>query len=224
MSELKIETQLRQPMDENDTSNIRDRLIRVAARHFAEHGFQGASQRAIQREVGVNNSTVNYYFGSKESLYCAVLEEALSRIQATRISGFHNIPIDLNQHDHIRALMTAYLGAHLRESGSETGYNYLRIVASLHLVVPDIAVTLLQDRIAPVRELYVDALAKLFPNVSRNRIYEMLSLTVGLAALAPFRFGAPRLNEKTINRMIDEVVTISTAAFETHCDVPEDDD
>lgn len=212
-----------QTIDE-DATDIRDRLIRIAARHFAEHGFQGASQRAIQREMGVPNSTVNYYFGSKEGLYCAVLEQALSRIQSTRISGFNEIPAGISQHEHVRALMRAYLGAHLREAGNETGYNYLRIVASLHLVVPDVAVGLLQERVAPVRELYVDALAKLFPNASRNRIYEMLSLTVGLAALAPFRFGAPQLSEKTINRMIDEVVTISTAAFETHCNINEDDD
>ena len=213
-----------QPSEQDGSSNVRDRLIKVAARHFAEHGIQGASQRAIQREVGVNNSTANYYFGSKEALYRAVLEEALSRIQATRIAGFHDVPADLSQHERIRALLTAYLGAHLREAATETGYNYLRIVASLHLVVPDAAVAVLEEQITPVREIYVDALAKLFPNASRNRIYEMLSLTVGLAALAPFRFGAPSLTEKTINRMIDEVVTISTAAFEAHCNIGEEGD
>lgn len=206
------------------SSNVRDRLIEVAARHFAEHGIQGASQRAIQREVGVNNSTANYYFGSKDALYRAVLEEALSRIQASRISGYQDVPSGLDPHARIRALLTAYLGAHLREAATEAGYNYLRIVASLHLSVPDAAVAVLEEQITPVREIYVDALAKLFPNASRNRIYEMLSLTVGLAALAPFRFGAPRLSEKAINRMIEEVVTISSAAFETHCAVEEEDD
>lgn len=224
MVEAKVETETPKATTRSGSSNVRDRLIEVAARHFAEHGIQGASQRAIQREVGVNNSTANYYFGSKESLYRAVLEKALSRIQASRMEGFRSVPADLNPHDRIRMLLRAYLGAHLREAATETGYNYLRIVASLHLSIPDTATAVLEEQVTPVREIYVDELAKLFPNASRNRIYEMLSLTVGLAALAPFRFGAPFLGEKAINRMIEEVVTISTAAFETHCNMIDDDE
>lgn len=222
MTEAKVNIKRPQAVTKDSSSNVRDKLIEVAARHFAEHGIQGASQRAIQREVGVNNSTANYYFGSKEALYRAVLENALSRIQASRMEGFRSVPADLNPHDRIRLLLRAYLGAHLREAATETGYNYLRIVASLHLSVPDTATAVLEEQVTPVREIYVDELAKLFPYASRNRIYEMLSLTVGLAALAPFRFGAPSLSGKAIDRMIDEVVTISVAAFETHCNMKDD--
>ena len=206
-----------QALDVLPASNVRRRLIEVAARHFAEHGIQGASQRAIQREVGVNNSTVNYHFGSKEALYRAVIDEALSRIQASRMSGLEELPADLPVHERVHALLTAYLGAHLREATSELGYNYLRIVAALHLVVPDAAAEVIEERIKPVREIYVDAIAKLFPNASRNRIYEVLQLAVGLMAMAPIRFGQTRITEPAINRMVQDVVAVSTIAFETLC-------
>src|SRR5687768_16326478 len=64
--------------------DTRRRLVEVAARHFAGLGFEGVSQRAIQREVGVNPATAHYYFGSKEALYRAVLERYLGEIQAQR--------------------------------------------------------------------------------------------------------------------------------------------
>ena len=205
------------PAEDAAALTVRERLVEVAARHFADFGLQGASQRAIQREVGVNASTANYYFGSKEAMYQAVLEAALSRIQASRLEALNQLDENLSHHERVNALLTAYLGAHLQQSSTELGYNYLRIVASLHLVVPDAAVVMIQAQVTPVRELYVDALARLFPNASRNKIYEVLSLAVGLAALAPVRFGDSFLAQDVIERMTDEVVTIATLAFETLC-------
>lgn len=205
-------------------SDIRQKLVEVAARHFAEHGFHGASQRAIQREMGVNNSTVNYHFGSKEALYRAVVDEAVSRIQATRLSGLKGISADLSAADRLRALLTAYLGAHLHEATSEAGYNYVRIVASLNLVVPDIAATILDEKIAPVRDLYVDDFAKLFPGASRNRIQRVLRLTVGLMAMAPVQVGRKQLSEAEIARITADVIAIAVIAFQQLCPPDEADD
>src|SRR3546814_3944705 len=70
-----------------DNTSVRDKLIAVAAFHFAEHGLLGASQRAIQREVGVNPGAAHYYFGSKEALYLAVIDDFLQRSQAERLAN-----------------------------------------------------------------------------------------------------------------------------------------
>ena len=61
----------------------KDHILDVAERVFSENGFDGASTRLISGEAGVNMAMLNYYFGSKEGLFLAVIER--------KISGFRDI-------------------------------------------------------------------------------------------------------------------------------------
>jgi AcrR family transcriptional regulator len=48
--------------------------ILVAARNqFGQHGYQGATIRAIAAEAGVNPALVHHFFGSKEQVFVAAL-------------------------------------------------------------------------------------------------------------------------------------------------------
>ena len=60
----------------------RAKIIKAAARIFAEHGYEGASIRSIVARADVNQAAINYHFGSKEGLYRAVLKLALHSLQA----------------------------------------------------------------------------------------------------------------------------------------------
>ncbi len=59
-------------MAEND---CRTTLIAAATPLFAERGFNGVSVREIAGVACVNVSMISYYFGGKEGLYAAVLNE-----------------------------------------------------------------------------------------------------------------------------------------------------
>ncbi|HEY2185034.1 MAG TPA: helix-turn-helix domain-containing protein, partial [Xanthobacteraceae bacterium] len=58
----------------------RTRIVKAAARIFAEHGYEGASIRNIVAKADVNQAAINYHFGSKEGLYRAVLVTALEAL------------------------------------------------------------------------------------------------------------------------------------------------
>jgi TetR/AcrR family transcriptional regulator len=60
----------------------RDRIIETAMRHFAEHGYRGGRVEDIAAAVGVAKGTVFLDFGSKEGLFLAVYERAVSRLPA----------------------------------------------------------------------------------------------------------------------------------------------
>ena len=49
-----------------DAEARRDRIVEVAMRHFAEHGYRGARVEDIAIEVGVAKGTVFLDFTSKE--------------------------------------------------------------------------------------------------------------------------------------------------------------
>jgi AcrR family transcriptional regulator len=60
--------------DQNDSSS-RDLLLAAARKVFAERGLEGATVKDLAEEAGVNVSLVSYYFGGKEGLYRACLEQ-----------------------------------------------------------------------------------------------------------------------------------------------------
>ncbi|MBL8286604.1 MAG: TetR family transcriptional regulator [Rubrivivax sp.] len=57
-------------------------ILEVATREFAENGLAGARVDAIAEAMRTSKRMIYYYFGSKEGLYIAVLEEAYRRIRA----------------------------------------------------------------------------------------------------------------------------------------------
>ena len=70
-------------MNENgqERLELRDRLLQVAARLFAEKGFNGVGVREIAGGAGVNISMISYHFGGKEGLYAEVLTEQFKPLQ-----------------------------------------------------------------------------------------------------------------------------------------------
>lgn len=56
-------------------------IIDVATREFAEKGLAGARIDVIAEAMRTSKRMIYYYFGSKEGLYIAVLEEAYRRIR-----------------------------------------------------------------------------------------------------------------------------------------------
>ena len=60
----------------------RGRILEAALELFADSGFDGASTRTIAERAGVNLPAIQYYFGSKEGLYRAVVEQFSQQMQA----------------------------------------------------------------------------------------------------------------------------------------------
>lgn len=63
--------------DPATAGGTRERLLQVACRVFAEHGYRDTRTQEICRLAGVNAAAVNYHFGGKEGLYRAVWDRAL---------------------------------------------------------------------------------------------------------------------------------------------------
>src|SRR6185503_7213453 len=59
----------------------RARIVKAALDEFASRGFKGASMDAIAARTHTTRALINYYFGSKEKLYLAVLEHVYAEIR-----------------------------------------------------------------------------------------------------------------------------------------------
>jgi AcrR family transcriptional regulator len=52
----------------------KDHILNAAEELFAEHGYEGTSTRMLAQKAGVNVAMISYYFGSKEKLFEAFVE------------------------------------------------------------------------------------------------------------------------------------------------------
>jgi AcrR family transcriptional regulator len=78
----------RTPRDVDDEDGTRAKILNVAIQEFARLGLSGARIDAIAAESGANKGMIYYYFGGKEGLYVAALEESYRRFRRVE-SGFH---------------------------------------------------------------------------------------------------------------------------------------
>ncbi|MDR3202100.1 MAG: TetR family transcriptional regulator [Bifidobacteriaceae bacterium] len=62
-------------------SGSRDKILGAALAQFAERGYAGTSLRSIGRAAEVDPSLVTHYFGTKEKLFAAALEDLFEPLQ-----------------------------------------------------------------------------------------------------------------------------------------------
>lgn len=94
----------------NDPDRTRADILAVATREFAEKGLAGARIDVIAEAMRTSKRMIYYYFGSKEGLYIAVLEDAYQRIRNTE-ADLHLA--DLTPEEALRKLVGSTVDYHL---------------------------------------------------------------------------------------------------------------
>ncbi len=103
-----------------DAERTRAELIEVATAVFAEQGYSGARVDEIAERTRTTKRMIYYYFGGKEQLYLAVLENAYRGIREAeqRLQVDHVDPVDA-----IRAVAEMTFDHHIAHQ------DFIRLVA-----------------------------------------------------------------------------------------------
>jgi AcrR family transcriptional regulator len=64
----------------------RERILKTAARLFAERGYDATSIRTLAAKARVNQAAINYHFKTKDGLYREVLREAIQALTEQQLS------------------------------------------------------------------------------------------------------------------------------------------
>jgi AcrR family transcriptional regulator len=74
----------------------RARIVKAAIEEFAARGFKGASMDAIAARTHTTRALINYYFGGKEKIYLALLEQVYAEIRHAEgcLDLEHLAPVD----------------------------------------------------------------------------------------------------------------------------------
>ncbi|MHA1554488.1 MAG: TetR/AcrR family transcriptional regulator [Alphaproteobacteria bacterium] len=76
----------------NPDPPVRERLLASGTALFAERGFEGASVRKICRDAATSINMIHHYFGSKEGLLEAILEQYDTRVFAVPMRLLETAP------------------------------------------------------------------------------------------------------------------------------------
>ncbi len=84
----------------------RDSILKAAIKVFAKHGFDGGSVEKISKAAKSVDRMIYYYFGNKEGLFVAVLEETYRRFNDAEST------LDLDLGEPVEALTTVIRFVH----------------------------------------------------------------------------------------------------------------
>jgi AcrR family transcriptional regulator len=105
----------------NDPERTQANILAVAEAEFGEKGLAGARIDEIAAATNTSKRMIYYYFGSKEGLYLAVLEEAYRRVRDVEAELHLQ---DLEPEEALRRLVAFTFDHHLHHE------NYIRLVMS----------------------------------------------------------------------------------------------
>jgi AcrR family transcriptional regulator len=135
------------PSRTNDPDRTMAGILEVATQEFAEKGLTGARIDAIAAATLTSKRMIYYYFGSKEGLYVAVLEDAYRRVRSIEATLHLK---DLEPEAALRRLVEFTFDHH---SGNE---DYVRLV-----MTENIARGAYMAQSKNMRELNVPAIASI---------------------------------------------------------------
>ena len=111
----------KEPTRTNDPERTKANILQVAEAEFGEKGLAGARIDEIAELTKTSKRMIYYYFGSKEGLYLAVLEESYRRVRDVEAELHLQ---DLEPEEALRRLVAFTFDHHLHHE------NYIRLVMS----------------------------------------------------------------------------------------------
>jgi AcrR family transcriptional regulator len=184
----------------NDPARTMAGILEVATTEFASKGLSGARIDAISAATRTSKRMIYYYFGSKEGLYIAVLEEAYRRMRRIegelhledlapeealrRLVGF-TFDHHYSNPDFIRLVMSENMerGVYLAQSKSIQELNVPAIQAIRNLYDRGVAAGVFRPGLDPI-DIHASISALTFFNVSNQHTFGLIFKRDGTSARA----------------------------------------
>jgi len=92
--------------------NLKQKILKEAAKLFSDFGFLGVSMEDIAKKLGTSKAAIYYHFKNKKELYLNVLENALQNLKE-KIAK--KVSLSKSQKEIVQKAIEAYLEFSLKE-------------------------------------------------------------------------------------------------------------
>ena len=166
----------------NADHDTRQRVLQIAMREFALHGFDAPSIRDLTVAAGVNQAAINYHFGSKDGLIRTIFEELAAPVIEERLRGLDALegradgrPLELEQ---IVRIMVEPVVRRAKE-----GKEGQRDLAKLLLIASTLGSKPIEHQIETMHDelalRFVAAISKAVPHLSRVEVMWRYKFSLG---------------------------------------------
>jgi len=168
------------------STDTRERLLDVAERLFAEHGFDAVSLRAITTDAGANLAAVNYYFGSKEALIEAVVARLVEPVNRKRIEILDGIRQE--ELRDARSIVIAFIDPVLEAAARGVGGDnrFFKLMSRCMAARDERVSRLVMRQFPEVVARFVEIICECGPGVSSNTAHLRLLFMAGAMAHSLF--------------------------------------
>jgi AcrR family transcriptional regulator len=198
-------------------ARTKETILDAAEACFAEHGYDTVSMRDVADGAGVPLGLINYHFGTKEKLFEAVIARRAEELNALRREAL--AAVGKGAPTTIEAVLGAFLRPYLELTlnGGPGWRSYGKLIAQTgqsHRWC-----TLIASRFGEVAGLFIDALVKADPRLTRElaaRGYvHMVSIMVGIFAANDLLdiISAGRFSSRNLERAYECAIPFMVGAF-----------
>lgn len=195
-------------------SRRQDRIFLAAESLFALHGYNGVSIRDISKSADVNSALVQYYFGTKESLYRSIFNQRYRSVTDERLSKIELVQPDEDKRAWAHALVTVWVAPSLLLTKKRGGARFIRLLAREYYDPESEQRGIIKEYFDPSARVFIGKLRQVFPEASNSDIaysYQSmitLLLTLGVGGRQAMRLAdgdAPKTLEQRVAYIVDFV-------------------
>jgi AcrR family transcriptional regulator len=150
-------------------SNGKVKILRVAERLFADHGFHGVSIRDIAAKAGSSLALVGYHFPNKQELYNAVFMQRKDYIDQ-RLAALAVARQNPHSRQTLEDIITAFVEPVMRLGEHADGHRFLTLVARGLTDSHREAQQIIAELYDPLAHAFIDALTEAMPGVRRGTV------------------------------------------------------
>ncbi|HEX5508670.1 MAG TPA: TetR family transcriptional regulator [Pseudolabrys sp.] len=169
----KSTTSIKPPRTPRDdaTPSVRERILEVAERLFAEYGMAGVGLRAITAEARVNLASIAYHFGSKDGLLEALFAQRAAPIAQERLRLLALCTQDAKQPE-LELILDAFLRPALTLGVQPQfgGPAFVKLRARLGIEPETTTRKILSKAFDLSSRKFIDAIARALPQIPRAEV------------------------------------------------------
>jgi AcrR family transcriptional regulator len=172
-------------MDQVTEKDTKERILDVAERLFAEHGFKATSLRTITTEAGVNLAAVNYHFGTKDVLVREVLSRRIRPLNRERFGSLERLQAESENGElSIEQIVEAFVAPAIRMSldPDSGGHVFMRLFGHA-MSQPDLDLRdFIAEQFREVAHRFSGVLQRTLPDLSEREIFWRMLFMIGSMA------------------------------------------
>jgi AcrR family transcriptional regulator len=177
-----IERLIKNEMPAN-SNKTRERILTVAERLFASHGFNGVSMRDLAAGAKVPLALISYHFGPKKALYRAVFARRYEALTEDRLKRLGEIGARRGRGDAIEAVIAAFLDPILELKTARSGVHFATLISREATDPEEAKRGIIAQYLDPTARTFLAALQRALPGAGKADVAWGYQFLIGAIVL-----------------------------------------